>query len=304
MEKRRHHYIPQFYLNKFIDRRFKPPESAYLWVFEHGAVESKRKAPKNTAFEVGFYDVHIGKDIISNDVENNLANLESLASIIMKKIEKGGLPNRHEKQIFSEFIWTMQMRTTFQRSNQNNVIEDVHRYSLQIAANHPEYLQEALIASEATQEEVTDEKIKKMIDLICSNNYDVKIPQEYSILSMIDNAQQMSNIISKMHWSFLKSSDQDLLLTSDNPVVIVDPNGESNFLGPGYLNKNIELTFPLTPNLCLLATWKNDPDRFHNIDRYTVANTNDRTIRYSHKYVFSSMKLKLNPTDGLIYFES
>lgn len=303
MQKRKHHYIPQFYLKKFTDPRFRLPEEPYIWFFEKGMTESKRKSPPNIAFEVGFYDFHVDKDLITQEVENNLAELEYAASLILKKVEKGSLPTIQEKQIFSEFIWTMQMRNTFQRTNQNKVIEDIHRLALKIAAEHPEYIKRSLVSSGESPEDITDERIEKIISLIISDNYDVKIPQEYSIMNMIENAQQMSMIISKMSWTLLKSDEQILFVTSDNPVVLSDPTNESRLYGPGFLSKKVEMTFPLTPKLCLLASWKEGEDTFHKIDSLIVAEINNRTIRYSHKYIFSSMKLKYNPGDGLLYFD-
>ncbi len=83
-EKRRHHYIPQFYLRGFVDPATPPPQTPYLWVWYKHAAAVDRRAPKNLAWEIGYYaiEAHHGLDYAT--VENELAQVENRAAFALR----------------------------------------------------------------------------------------------------------------------------------------------------------------------------------------------------------------------------
>jgi len=304
VDKRKHHYIPRFYLSKFIDPVCISTKDPYLWVFKHGATESHKKSPKNCAVLTGFNDVRLKDGTVSVDVEDNLAKLESEAAKIYKKIERHDILGDRDRVIFSEFIWAMQMRTPYQRENTNRIYKEIDLMILRISASHPEYLKRILTECNEQNEPPSDEEVKKLQEIIAAGEFDLNIPQEYSIMNMAEHAQEMSKIISKMNWGFMIAPEGLNFITSDNPVIIKDPNNKSKFYGDGYLSsKTIELTFPLTPKICLLATWKVLSGDYAEVDRESIFAVNDRTCKYRHQYIFSSQRLYLSAEDNRLYFQ-
>ncbi|MEW9701862.1 DUF4238 domain-containing protein [Paenibacillus sp. SI8] len=57
MEKRDHHYIPQFYLRYFTDPNVPAKYKPYLWVIDLKEKTLKKKAPNNIGYIKGFNDI-------------------------------------------------------------------------------------------------------------------------------------------------------------------------------------------------------------------------------------------------------
>ena len=85
VQKRLHHFLPQFYLRGFTDPSTPPGQSPYVWVRDQLSGKISRRAPKNVAAESGFYalDVLAGRDYES--VENELSAMESLAAMALRR---------------------------------------------------------------------------------------------------------------------------------------------------------------------------------------------------------------------------
>lgn len=88
MEKRVHHYIPQFYLNYFTDPLTPPIQTPYVWVFDKKNESIKNKAPINFAFKKGYNDIIDSEGKISNIVEDQFMEIEGEASRVFKKIKQ------------------------------------------------------------------------------------------------------------------------------------------------------------------------------------------------------------------------
>jgi hypothetical protein len=83
-------------------------------------------------------------------------------------------------------------------------------------------------------------------------------------LRVISLINKLSTLFISMHWTLL-SFDEPLLITSDQPVSpvplmtpgVIEPF--TAFPGGGWV-KTLEIRFPLTPRLALLATWHMGPE--------------------------------------------
>lgn len=74
-------------------------------------------------------------------------------------------------------------------------------------------------------------------------------------------------------------------------MVLFDPEHKSDLFGPGFFTKSVELTFPLSSNLCLLC--QHDitiENKFIDLDEDQVVKINARTISCSNRYLLSSQQ--------------
>jgi len=95
-------------------------------------------------------------------------------------------------------------------------------------------------------------------------------------------------ILHKMNWTIFVSGDHRFV-TSDNPLFYDDPTHDpSSPYGVGLLSKNIILTFPITKELALLATWSKGKFSYSKSTNKLVREINRRTIKSALKFVFSS----------------
>ncbi len=73
---------------------------------------------------------------------------------------------------------------------------------------------------------------------------------------MLALAGNLAPIFCDMKWAFFKATDSDKFVISDNPLFRVDPTFQAGLLsGMGLLNKNIEVTLPISKDLAFLGTW-------------------------------------------------
>ena len=90
-----------------------------------------------------------------------------------------------------------------------------------------------------------------------------------------------------MKWAFLETTNDEYFLTSDNPLYYMDPSYKlGSFYGVGLMNKKLEVTFPLSRNLALLATWEGLTG-YHQANSSIRKIINWRTIISAQNFVIS-----------------
>lgn len=114
--------------------------------------------------------------------------------------------------------------------------------------------------------------------------------------SSMDVSLSVWEIIYKMKWRFLLSPDNLFFLSSDNPVNLCRPLAENKYgfgshgAVSGLRHSDVELTFPLTKNVALLAGWLNSDDlNYVDVPDNIVNQINYITVR-SSEVVFSGEK--------------
>lgn len=87
MQKVKEHYVPQFYLNKFIN------ENGLLHIYDLRQKKFYTQKPKNVCFKKNLYEVEwrnanlkLGKYVLVNNIENEFCRYESEFAILLQKI--------------------------------------------------------------------------------------------------------------------------------------------------------------------------------------------------------------------------
>jgi hypothetical protein len=93
-------------------------------------------------------------------------------------------------------------------------------------------------------------------------------------------------------WSILRAK-HGFFITSDNPVAReVDPTTRRPFYGDGrFVNKTVEVIFPLSRELLLLMSW-NDAPRKEALDRKHVDLANRARAAHSDRYLYAHIHHK------------
>ncbi len=289
MPKRRQHYVPLFYLKNFTDKSVTPPQSPYIWVFERGNSKPKRRSPKNIGFQTGFYDIEIEEGNVSTLVEEALAKLESNASSILPKILKQEEITPEERPNFAGFVVLMDTRVPSFRNSIIRFHQQIGDRILKLAASQPGYLDRILKEIEENTGKKMESTGAELRDFISSEEYRIDVDPIVSIKAMFDILENIIPILCDMNWRFLIPPRGLKFVTSDNPVVLKDPNNRSKIFGDGYKSSpTVQLTFPLSPEMCMLATWESKKDYYSEINEDFVREINLRTCNYSTRFVYSS----------------
>ncbi len=313
MPTKRHHYVSQFYLEAFADPDSED-EAPFLWVFERGVEEPKPLAPKNVAVQTHYYSVRTAEGEKSDAMEQFLGAIEGAAAPVLRQISENDVSlSRVEREKLALFMVTAMLRVPRAREWSEKLAHDVVQLRARTMASAPGALESALAEVEVrsgVKSKVTAERLR---EFMLSDGYTLKINPVVSLQSLVELTPQLLPILFYMRWTILKAEGDDVFLTSDNPFVYVDPTHARGFWGVGLLNLGIELTFPISPQRCLVGT--HDPQLVASVEEASPAEAgrvfqhyapkmtyqsahplnvreiNRRTVAHAKRYVFSSTNL-------------
>lgn len=282
----RHHFVPQFYLQGFVD----PENPPFMWVYRKDGDQIIKSSVKDTAVHSHYYsfDTKSGaRD--SQSIEKFFSELEGNTATVFKKILNKEALNNDERSIFSAFLAFTFTRVPNYRENMVNkptgqLMKKVH---IMMASDKDRF--EAHIRKfEADTGNKVDMPLEELRQYILKGNYDVKVGNPgYSLSFLLRTAEDLIPIFHQMHWAFLETSDDMYFLTSDNPLYYMDSTHKpGSFYGVGLLNKSIEVTFPISKNLMFLGTWEGSEGYLPATEKIRDI-LNRRTITSAKDFVFA-----------------
>lgn len=292
MKKKSQHYISKFYLKNFIDENSKHLPNPYIWVFEREKpLKPYRKSPDNIAYESNFYSLSDDDEKLRTLIEDEFQKLESSTAPVIRKIISCVEENLtdEDRAILSEFIVYANTRVPSFRESHDQTQEDLLKLMMATMAESEERLESIIKGYEEDTGNKLNADIKGLREFMLSDRYDIKIPRQSSLGSMLKVTPDLIQYPFKMCWEFLVAPKNVYFITSDNPVVLTFPNRKPSIYGVGYLTKKVHLLFPLCPRICLMARWKRKKNyRYTQVTSDMVRWVNEEISSYSTNYVFAS----------------
>jgi hypothetical protein len=287
MKKKRHHYIPEFYLKGFINLK-----TNFLWMYQKGNDQVKIVSPRNAAVITYYYSFKNDKeDIDTNTIEDMMSMVEGEASPIFSKIDNEKMLNDDDRKILSLFISFLRIRVPNFRQNIEASGSEVVKITMKRIASNEKYFNSLLEMYKKETGKSIDIPLHELRDFALDDSrYKVEMDPIFSLSVGLNMVIELSEIIYKMRWNFLIAKDEYEFITSDNPIVIFDPSDISG--SPiGLLLKDTLLCFPINRKLSLLADWEsNSVSDYINIKNAGVKDINRRVVINARKYVFSPEK--------------
>lgn len=267
-KKKRHHYIPRFYLEGFVDPNNKP----YIWVYEKGNPNIIKATAENIAVKKHYYSFTVEGSKDSESFENFFAEIEARVAPLFRKIKNHEKLNKQEKSVFSFFIASIRTRVlSYREKNEKEIADVVKRLGKVVAARL--------------------EGIESMKKCFEEGNYDINVNPNFSLALEFKLTEQLAPIFYKMKWVFFIATDDYKFVTSDNPLCYYDPTHDpQTFYGVGLANKNIEVTFPLSKDLVLLGSWTIKKEGYVKANNNIVREITRRTVISASRFVFASSK--------------
>lgn len=231
---KKQHFVPRCYLSEFTDPKTPTGQEPYLWVFSKDGKEKKKRAPSNTFTENHLYTIEFNgeKDF---SIETNLSKIEGKFAEVMKTIKNKKPLSDHEHAHLCIFVAAQLQRTLRFKRNQEGFIQQIIDHGTQIALAHG----------------VTDSKqVKEWTEA----------KKDIHKLQLVEGLPFLANILKQMNIAFLCSPSvtKNPFLSSDEPCVLFNPDLQwQRFYGPGFGQKNVQLTLPLSPEITVMFTWNN-----------------------------------------------
>jgi hypothetical protein len=254
------HIIPRCYLKQFVDPNTPANHEPYVWIFERGTRKGKRKAPKNILTGTDFYTLQLRGGDKDYTLEKTLSQIESeYAAVFDKKIRHRIPLDDYEHVVLCVFIAAMLQRTTKQKENIENFIDQV---------------------------------IERIEELEKSHGISPKTSREWKQgredahkISLIKSIPRVTEILTKMNVAFLCATNENSFITSDAPCVMFNSQLQwQRSYSPGLGQKHVELRMPLSPQVAVCFSWVNNVRGYLEIGKDRIHEINRSTFAYSHEY--------------------
>jgi hypothetical protein len=286
--KDRHHFVPQLYLRPFADPASRQGE---LWRYGPGFAP-QLKAPKSIAWESKFYDVSGELPEEDNDVEDWFAEIETIAAPHLEKLRQGSLDlDPQERAELGTFISLLSTRTRAHREFVNTLVSKMHVLAVMKTLETEGGLEDLIEEVAAHDGERLDPAVvRQALQAVVDGS--VRIEQTskaWTIKEIFENAKALDALVSEMDWNLLKAPADTPFLTSDNPVIVFDPNRGSN--PKGYKpSKNTQLHFPISPSYLLVGDFSGRNGLVVDVPAEMVAKFNENQILSANKEVYASVR--------------
>lgn len=248
------HIIPQSYLKGFVDPNTPTRQEPYLHLYDFVEESWSCKAPKSALWQRDYY-VLPGKEGDEQDALDHgpMSVIENQAAqLVQRKIVPKLSLTPEEKRDYAEFIGLMLGRVPAHREQMDRMMGDMLSLPWRLMARHnPDRYQRMADVYERD----TGHKAPSVADwaLFDEGQLTLRASQSDQLQGMAGVLDVASISINRMNWVFFHATPPKWFITSDNPVSLRVPDHPE--WGFGLARKDIQLTFPVTRSISLLATW-------------------------------------------------
>lgn len=287
------HYVPQFYLKNFsISTK---PDFVYAYRRSQEPFETSIQsvAVKNNLYI--FRDKLTGKK--SDEVEKMFAWLEGLVAPIIDKIIKQKTVDllEQERVVIAEFIAYLHTRNLSFREKQKAIGSAILKQQLKLIAQDETYFKECLKKATNKVNFKDDKKIEKLRQQALNFDQYFKIGygkknEDFFLKQALLVGVKLAPIIFHKEWHLLENRSSRIFTTSDNPVLLIRPQGLPPIYGVGFANGYIAV--PISPSICILLKNDKGGSKKVNANRETVDFINRHTMFFAHKFIYSNILSK------------
>jgi hypothetical protein len=280
------HTIPRLHLQHFAGSQ--PP--GQVWTYDAIAEKQWSAIPDETSVQTHFYSAERNDGTMDTRLEEFLSEVESRAAPIYEDLLTGRLPRDAQAHIdFAQFLALIYCRTTAMR----RIAGEIHGQGAQILnyayASNPKAFEDLTCRVEAETGKKFDPSRKEKIRqaMLRPQGYSMEVPKESTLLALAAS-DKLTVIFRGMKWS-VAVVEKGYLITSDNPLARnIDPKTIHPIYGDsGFLNKTAEVSFPLSPRLLLLLSWKEDAKDIGVLPREHVEAVNAIRAAQSDRFLFA-----------------
>jgi hypothetical protein len=260
------HYVPQKYLRGFAEAR----NTDAIWMYDKKLRKFTNPGIKSVAQGSGFY---------SEDVEQQLNELvEKPANRVLNKLRNKEKISDTDRIHLGVYIATMLKRVPKRRTRALSTFPGVLEKTItevrtQIqewgrTTRNSELFHRRLLEVDAAEKSFQSEMPKSVNE---------QIRQPWA-------SDQMIGLVCAMPWRIAHSPGSDCFLTSDNPAYFFDAYGIGT--------PKSELTFPISTDLALFASWQGAQNStiYLRARPALVREANKRLIIGAERFVFSHRK--------------
>jgi hypothetical protein len=292
MKPKRHHYVPQSYLQRFVDQT-----DGMLWVFDKKESEARKQKPINTAVEGHYYSVIDDEGCKDPWIETDLTSpVDGIANPILERWAQDPkatiTPN--EKGEIAYFLGLMYTRVP-------RTIDTLKEIGVKAILGEMQHIADDETKAKWAYEESfckhacdTSISFEKFLELLKNPEqyFEISMKHDFALASSMIFTNIVGDHLLDLEWVLVDAPQNRLFITSDSPVVsCVQYRGDIAHFGVGFGHPNVQVSFPISPSLCLYMDRSRRQPRFRGTGK-RIKELNKRTIHIAERFVFSSRRFR------------
>jgi len=267
--KRKHHYVPRFYLSGFED----PQNPHVIWIYEKGKDLIRAGSKEVIAVQNDYHTyVNGGGTVDTDSVEDLLSKVEGAAAKVLKNIESLHELGPPDRLLFSCFLAFMAMRGPRVRDDADRMAGEQEKALRRFIGRR----------STASAECSEDSTLDLPSDLIAEPTFSLGL--------MFHMAKPLSAILNCMNWTTLVADGNEAFLTSDSPMVRVLPYGGGLAVEGPFLSEDVEITLPLSKSHALYCSWTSVGSNHIRVRTAVTREINRRTVISAARFVYAPIR--------------
>ncbi len=288
---KKQHTVPRLHLQYFAGQN----PAGQVWTYDAVGARQWSAIPTETCVQTHFYSAERDDGTKDARLEEFLAKVEGGAAPVYEGLLRGRLPQNPQSRLdFAQFLALMHTRTTAMRRMAGEIRGRGAQILSYAYASNSKAFEGLMHRIEAEKGEKVDLGLKKKVRqaMLDPSGYRMEISKESTFMAL-SASDELTQILNRMKWSVL-IAQHGYFITSDNPLVReADPKTRHPIGGDGgFLNKTVEVTFPLSPKVLLLLSWDEAVRDLGSLERDHVHQINVVRAAHSDRYLFAHIKDK------------
>jgi hypothetical protein len=259
---KRHHYLPQFYLEGFsVEGR--------LFIYDEPRSQLRPGRATNTAVRGHYYSFineQGGKD---PSIEESLARIEGRAVPTFGALRRCQALSPEDRYNLSIFLGFLRCRTPAFERSVNEVLTGLAEVVIRKNLEEP------------NADKIFGAPPAELTACLESGGFELEAHPNERISQMIDFSRDLGKDFFVSNWTVLHTGAKSAFVTCDNPFAIISPNRRSNDIGfqrYGIGSPEVTTSFPLSSHECLLMSGVGGTLRHASASKEQVRRINLATI--------------------------
>ena len=281
----RHHYVSRFYLENFSD----PANPPRLWIYDKEAELSGHRdaAARDIAVEKHFYSVPMPDGTRDASLENVLQEFENLAAPVTKKLILREALTAADRDLFATFLAMSMVRVPAYIEGFAKASAATLKEVMRLLALRGDFVSRfgTILSKDGTTPERS--ALERARQWFIDGTYELE-PNRALCLQAMQGVEAYTPFFREMSWSvFVIRGGRYRFVTGDNPLWYENPSGAPDQpLSHGLSAYGIEVTFPLSRDVALVAGWPGPDIEYISASENVVKSVNLRTIKAAQRWIF------------------
>jgi Protein of unknown function (DUF4238) len=284
MTKRRHHYLPQFYLRNFAD-----PNDEKVWIYTKQGEMLNGASPRDIGVEKDYHTV-TRRDGIKDrhTIEDTVGALENIAAPVVQKIIRGTAITFDDHRSFVVFVAQMLLRVPARRDEMGKMLAGVLKKISRTFASDKEFYHASYRRFRQETGDTSTVDPEDVRQFILSDDCELDANPTAALGLNLGALGVVVKCLLLMNWVFVRANGRFKFITCDNPVFFWDPTiGRHTWHGVGLMNPGVEVIFPVSPDITAFGTHRAVPQASIEVTPEIVRQFNQHMVDSAQRHIFA-----------------